>query len=298
MKKQWMLDDGYTTEELTEERLRESFDDMEDDEEAAFAVIVPPEDVRLCNFMQFAKSEDEEGYYAEISLPQKDDRSFVYGKAIPDEKGIRDLLALLCEHETLPDLTEWEFVGDFGPSLYVDSYRKLIRVLTDDEAIIREADELIDEPDLYFERHTNRNELRFFFPDIRLDEIIWLGLLDVLFDNGLVHIFQRHGDIIDFYEGIYALKALPQIDKSQFDEYAPVLDRLKMLDDMIKDTGLCLAVFDYDSFGYPVFVNTSDKIAEASLLASESGHRIIPVNVFDGYPDDEDELPNPYSREG
>ena len=293
MKKQWMLDNGFETQALNEEVLRQSFEEMEDDEETAFAVIIPPEGISFCNFMQFSKNEDGDGYFAEISLPKENEkeRSLVYGKKIPDEKGIRELVFLLCDQGELPDLSNWSLSGEFGPSLYVDSYRKLIRTLTDDEAVIREADELIDEPDLYFERHTNRNELRFFFPDISLDEIIWLGLFDVLFDHGLIHVFQRHGDIIDLYEGIYALKQLPQIDKSRFDEFAPVLARLKMLDDMIAEQGLKLAVFDCDSYGYPVFVSTAEKIAEAVSLAAESGHTLMAVK------DMADEDVNPYTKD-
>lgn len=75
-----------------------------------FLVLSPKEPVSGCSFMQ--AMDDENGFRLEISLV-KNGRNNIYATHAEDIESVHKVFCGFIENGILPDMTGWEYVGEF-----------------------------------------------------------------------------------------------------------------------------------------------------------------------------------------
>ena len=245
----------------------------------SFVIAEPESPVRDCNFLQVCMDETQPFYYVEISLAQPDGATVLYGKGRYTASEVQTLLAEAAGDARLPDVGTWEKIGTYYRVFPGEGYKKLVRLLTEDEEVRARVEKCVADPRAWFDQYEYDYDARGTAIIPGDDVICWETLANELLGKGLaVEICpgDRPEDFIPQLAALAEAKSLPlQPEWFRPEEDSP--GWAEILEEKWQETGYLPAALALDETSRLVFPCLKDRIAEIREAAEEIGHCIRPA---------------------
>ena len=165
-----------------------------------------------------------------------------------------------------------------------DNFLEIAKIISNnDEDVMNRVSECVTDPLKYFEDYNESFDNRGMDEDDETDEIIWIGILDILIENGYIIEEDWKEGLYTFIDDVNSFKAMQdagiEVDEAldSFDEddvnsciatWAEALDTDSVMQDYV------VGGYDICSDCYDFFVCTKEELDTLSKLAEEVGHRI------------------------
>ena len=164
------------------------------------------------------------------------------------------------------------------PSPFAPALIEIARIISGgDEEVLQDVTSCAQDPKGWFAAHQERYEERGVVDDPDdLDQVQWLGLVDILEEHGWVCERDWKDDLEDFsyfVQNLHGFQKLGlELDPDWLDEDEDISAWCGVLTE--KWEGVCVAAIDIDSDSYVLFPTSTAQLADLQRLAGEIGHRI------------------------
>ncbi|MCM1543324.1 MAG: hypothetical protein NC121_18985 [Blautia sp.] len=156
------------------------------------------------------------------------------------------------------------------------AYKNMVGLLDVDTDTADRLNSCISDPRTYYEEHEGLYAERGMYSKADDDTVIWLGMVDILIEQGLMFEFDWKAELEDFLYGMEQI--IPgdtlTLDGECFDEDADITQWLKALHDPWMEQGYVIAGMDIDSDSYCVMITARDAFDRLAAEAGKTGHRI------------------------
>ena len=147
-----------------------------------------------------------------------------------------------------------------------------------DEAVMRDVSACAEAPRDWFEANRERYEERGIDSTGDLDQVQWLGLVDILEEHGWVCERDWKDELEDFLFFLQELKGYQALhltlDESWLEPDGDIPGWCEILAKKWKEQGARVAAIDIDSDSYVLFPVPSVQLPTLQKLAGETGHNI------------------------
>lgn len=156
----------------------------------------------------------------------------------------------------------------------MSAYKDIANLIDTESKITDKLESCIKDPAAYYEAHKDEYEDRFIegMPDE--DTVIWIGLVDMLIDAGIMYEFDWDVDLEDFIDGIHEISDI-DVDDDIFNERGNITDWAHIL--VGKFPEKVFAGMDIDSDSYCAFFIDRESFNSAVEAADSIGHSIKAV---------------------
>ena len=157
-------------------------------------------------------------------------------------------------------------------SEHTAAYKKMTELLDVDHATAEKLNRCIDDPRTYYAENAEAYGERWVTSYTDDDRIIWLGIVDILIEDGKMSEFDYSVELGDFIYGMREInrKDVLVIDEDGFDEDADITEWLKVLYNAWSELGFVIAGMDIDSDSYCVFISAESVIDELVIEAGKT----------------------------
>lgn len=158
---------------------------------------------------------------------------------------------------------------------HVAAYKKMIELLDVGADAVEKLKRCVDDPRAYYDENAESYDERGVGTDADDDTIIWLGMVDILIEQGRMFEFDYSVELEDFIYGIRQInRDSLVVEEDALDEDADITQWLKILNTAWMELGVVMAGMDIDSDSYCVCMITRDVFEKIVVLAEKTGHRI------------------------
>ncbi len=166
----------------------------------------------------------------------------------------------------------------------IEKYLEIVKIISgNDEDVLNLVTECVTNPMKYFEEHNEpfRNRLMDKYDSI--DEITWIGVLDILIEAGYIIEEDWKEGLYTFVDDISSFKVMQEagieVDEDldcldEDDENGCIASWAGALDSDPIMQGFVIGGYDIGADCYDFFVCTKEELETLSKLAEEIGHRI------------------------
>lgn len=155
-------------------------------------------------------------------------------------------------------------------------YKKIIEIISgDDKKVLAQVEELVTKPEVFFSKYREQFEERGIddFSTLPTDDVLWLGLADILIENNYAQEFDWKCELEDFE---YFFKNLKQFNKeffnstfSKLNEDENIEEWCKILNIELSKQGMVIIQMDIDSDSYILFFIRTEDFLELGKLAKK-----------------------------
>ena len=157
----------------------------------------------------------------------------------------------------------------------ITAYKKIIELLDVDADIADKLNSCINAPHVYYEENAEAYLDRGIASNTDDDTIIWIGIVDILIEQGKMFEFDYKVELEDFSYGIQEINNNNLIfDEDCLDEDSDITEWLKILSDEWMKSGYIIAGMDIDSDSYCAFITTRNAFDKLVIEAEKTGHKI------------------------
>ena len=158
----------------------------------------------------------------------------------------------------------------------ITAYKRMIELFDVDADTATKLNSCIDDPRAYYDENAEIYEERGVASDTDDDTIIWLGIVDILIEQGKLFEFDYSVECEDFIYGINEIIIDDlTFDQDSLDEDADITEWLEVLHNEWVQSGFVIAGMDIDSDSYPVFIIFKDVFDKLVIEAEKAGHKIV-----------------------
>lgn len=155
------------------------------------------------------------------------------------------------------------------------AYQKIIELLDVDEDTADKLNHCIHDPRAYYEENAENYYERGVDSNTDDDTIIWLGIVDILIEQGKMFEFDYSVELEDFLYGIREInKDDLAYDEDHLGEDSDIVEWFQALYDEWSSRGVVIAGMDIDSDSYCVVLTTQDAFDMLVTEAEKTGHKI------------------------
>lgn len=159
---------------------------------------------------------------------------------------------------------------------YGAAYKRMIELLDVDADTAAKLNSCIDDPHAYYDENAEIYDERGVASDTDEDTIIWLGIVDILIEQGKLFEFDYSVECEDFIYGINEINYYDlTFDQDSMDKDANITEWLEVLHNEWVQSGFVIAGMDIDSDSYPVFIISKDVFDKLVIEAEKAGHKIV-----------------------
>lgn len=160
---------------------------------------------------------------------------------------------------------------------HMTAYQKMVELLDTDEETTSRLNGCIRAPRTYYEDHAELYAERSVSSDADDDTVIWIGMVDILIEQGLAFEFDWKAELEDFIYGMQEINGndVLAMDEECFDEDGDITEWLKALHDPWMEQGYVIAGLDICSDSYCVMIVSEDIFDSLAAEAGRTGHRIM-----------------------
>ncbi|MDE6627671.1 MAG: hypothetical protein K2K56_15085 [Lachnospiraceae bacterium] len=156
------------------------------------------------------------------------------------------------------------------------AYKKMIELLDVDADTAAKLNSCINDPHSYYEENAETYNERGVASNTDDDTIIWLGIVDILIEQGKMFEFDYSVELEDFIYGIQEINNNNLVfDEDRLDEDSDITEWLKILSDEWMISGYIIAGMDIDSDSYCVFITIRNAFDKLVVEAEKTGHKIV-----------------------
>ena len=153
----------------------------------------------------------------------------------------------------------------------MSAYRDIANLIDTEGKITDKLESCMEDPAAYYEAHKDEYKERFIEEMPDEDTVIWIGLVDMLIEAGIVYEFDWKVDLEDFMDGIHEISDI-DLDEDIFDEDDGITDWARILADEYPD--VVFAGLDISSDSYCTFFIDRESFNSAVEAADSIGHSI------------------------
>lgn len=279
----WTLDIGGTEQDgFTEKELEQQLTSIKTGE-TDFIILTPPEPIRiqtvgcLCNFIQVCQDKDSNYFHLEVGTvsEKRNNDILIYGKDGLTEYETMAIFRKVIDYSTSFDVKEWEVVLDLGTNSDVESYRKMVTLLTENTEVRSNLEFCLESPQQYYKEKADIYEERCIDGNQEDKTIIWIGMVDEMLSGNEAIELDWKTDAEDFF---YEMKSLAnrhrlEIQEDWFKKDDDIPTWCEVLDEKWMDKDFCVGGMDIDSDSYVLFVCQAEVLKQLSELGKQVGQK-------------------------
>ena len=279
----WTLDIGGTEQDgFTEKELEQQLTSIKTGE-TDFIILTPPEPIRiqtvgcLCNFIQVCQDKDSNYFHLEVGTvsEKRNNDILIYGKDGLTEYETMAIFRKVIDYSTSFDVKEWEVVLDLGTNSDVESYRKMVALLTENTEVRSNLEFCLESPQQYYKEKADIYEERCIDGNQEDKTIIWIGMVDEMLSGNEAIELDWKTDAEDFF---YEMKSLAnrhrlEIQEDWFKKDDDIPTWCEVLDEKWMDKDFCVGGMDIDSDSYVLFVCQAEVLKQLSELGKQVGQK-------------------------
>lgn len=279
----WTLDIGGTEQDgFTEKELEQQLTSIKTGE-TDFIILTPPEPIRiqtagcLCNFVQVCSDKDSNYFHLQVGTvsEKRNNDILIYGKDRLTEDETMTIFRKITGDSTSLDVNEWEVVLDLRNKYDVESYRKMVVLLTDNTEVRSKLESCLESPQRYYRENVESYEERCIDGNQEDDRIVWFAIADEMILSGAAIELDWKTDVEDFFDEMKGLANRHHLglqeDWFQEDDDIPIW--CELLDEKWADKQFCVGAMDIDSDSYVLFVCRTEVLKQLSELGKQVGQR-------------------------
>ena len=159
---------------------------------------------------------------------------------------------------------------------HMAAYKKIVELLDVDNDTADKLNRCIDDPCAYYDENAEVYGERGVTSYTNDDMIIWLGIVDILIENGKMFEFDWKVELGDFIYGMQEINSNDtlEIDENDFDEDGDIIGWLEVLHSAWSDLGFVIAGMDIDSDSFCLLITAGDTFEKLVVEAEKTGHKI------------------------
>lgn len=279
----WTLDIGGTEQDgFTEKELEQQLTSIKTGE-TDFIILTPPEPIRiqtvgcLCSFIQVCQDKDSNYFHLEVGTvsEKRNNDILIYGKDGLTEYETMAIFRKVIDYSTSFDVKEWEVVLDLGTNSDVESYRKMVTLLTENTEVRSNLEFCLESPQQYYKEKADIYEERCIDGNQEDKTIIWIGMVDEMLSGNEAIELDWKTDAEDFF---YEMKSLAnrhrlEIQEDWFKKDDDIPTWCEVLDEKWMDKDFCVGGMDIDSDSYVLFVCQAEVLKQLSELGKQVGQK-------------------------
>ena len=279
----WTLDIGGTEQDgFTEKELEQQLTSIKTGE-TDFIILTPPEPIRiqtagcLCNFVQVCSDKDSNYFHLQVGTvsEKRNNDILIYGKDGLTEEETMSIFRKVIDYSTSFDVKEWEVVLDLGTNSDVESYRKMVALLTENTEVRSNLEFCLESPQQYYKEKADIYEERCIDGNQEDKTIIWIGMVDEMLSGNEAIELDWKTDAEDFF---YEMKSLAnrhrlEIQEDWFKKDDDIPTWCEVLDEKWMDKDFCVGGMDIDSDSYVLFVCQAEVLKQLSELGKQVGQK-------------------------
>ena len=279
----WTLDIGGTEQDgFTEKELEQQLTSIKTGE-TDFIILTPPEPIRiqtagcLCNFVQVCSDKDSNYFHLEVGTvsEKRNNDILIYGKDRLTEDETMTIFRKITGDSTSLDVNEWEVVLDLRNKYDVESYRKMVVLLTDNTEVRSKLESCLESPQRYYRENVESYEERCIDGNQEDDRIVWFAIADEMILSGAAIELDWKTDVEDFFDEMKGLANRHHLGLQEdwFQEDDDIPTWCELLDEKWADKQFCVGAMDIDSDSYVLFVCRTEVLKQLSELGKQVGQR-------------------------
>mgnify|MGYP000849310104 CR=1 FL=1 len=279
----WVLDvDGTEQDGFTEKELKQQLESIQKGD-IDFIILTPPEPIRiqtvgcLCKFIQVCQDKDSNYFHLEVGTvsEKRNNDILIYGKDGLTEEETMSIFRKVIDYSTSFDVKEWEVVLDLGTNSDVESYRKMVALLTENTEVRSNLEFCLESPQQYYKEKADIYEERCIDGNQEDKTIIWIGMVDEMLSGNEAIELDWKTDAEDFF---YEMKSLAnrhrlEIQEDWFKKDDDIPTWCEVLDEKWMDKDFCVGGMDIDSDSYVLFVCQAEVLKQLSELGKQVGQK-------------------------
>lgn len=279
----WTLDIGGTEQDgFTEKELKQQLTSIKTGE-TDFIILTPPEPIRiqtagcLCNFVQVCSDKDSNYFHLQVGTvsEKRNNDILIYGKDRLTEDETMTIFRKITGDSTSLDVNEWEVVLDLRNKYDVESYRKMVVLLTDNTEVRSKLESCLESPQRYYRENVESYEERCIDGNQEDDRIVWFAIADEMILSGAAIELDWKTDVEDFFDEMKGLANRHHLGLQEdwFQEDDDIPTWCELLDEKWADKQFCVGAMDIDSDSYVLFVCRTEVLKQLSELGKQVGQR-------------------------
>lgn len=279
----WTLDIGGTEQDgFTEKELEQQLTSIKTGE-TDFIILTPPEPIRiqtagcLCNFVQVCSDKDSNYFHLQVGTvsEKRNNDILIYGKDRLTEDETMTIFRKITGDSTSLDVNEWEVVLDLRNKYDVESYRKMVVLLTDNTEVRSKLESCLESPQRYYRENVESYEERCIDGNQEDDRIVWFAIADEMILSGAAIELDWKTDVEDFFDEMKGLANRHHLGLQEdwFQEDDDIPTWCELLDEKWADKQFCVGAVDIDSDSYVLFVCRTEVLKQLSELGKQVGQR-------------------------
>ncbi len=279
----WVLDvDGTEQDGFTEKELKQQLESIQKGD-IDFIILTPPEPIRiqtvgcLCKFIQVCQDKDSNYFHLEVGTvsEKRNNDILIYGKDGLTEEETMSIFRKVIDYSTSFDVKEWEVVLDLGTNSDVESYRKMVALLTENTEVRSNLEFCLESPQQYYKEKADIYEERCIDGNQEDDRIVWFAIADEMILSGAAIELDWKTDVEDFFDEMKGLANRHHlgIQEDWFQEDDDIPTWCELLDEKWADKQFCVGAVDIDSDSYVLFVCRTEVLKQLSELGKQVGQR-------------------------
>ena len=279
----WTLDIGGTEQDgFTEKELEQQLTSIKTGE-TDFIILTPPEPIRiqtagcLCNFVQVCSDKDSNYFHLQVGTvsEKRNNDILIYGKDRLTEDETMTIFRKITGDSTSLDVNEWEVVLDLRNKYDVESYRKMVVLLTDNTEVRSKLESCLESPQRYYRENVESYEERCIDGNQEDDRIVWFAIADEMILSGAAIELHWKTDVEDFFDEMKGLANRHHLGLQEdwFQEDDDIPTWCELLDEKWADKQFCVGAMDIDSDSYVLFVCRTEVLKQLSELGKQVGQR-------------------------
>lgn len=279
----WTLDIGGTEQDgFTEKELEQQLTSIKTGE-TDFIILTPPEPIRiqtagcLCNFVQVCSDKDSNYFHLQVGTvsEKRNNDILIYGKDRLTEDETMTIFRKITGDSTSLDVNEWEVVLDLRNKYDVESYRKMVVLLTDNTEVRSKLESCLESPQRYYRENVESYEERCIDGNQEDDRIVWFAIADEMILSGAAIELDWKTDVEDFFDEMKGLANRHHLGLQEdwFQEDDDIPTWCELLDEKWADKQFCVGAMDIDSDSYVLFVCRTEVLKQLSELGKQVGQR-------------------------
>lgn len=279
----WTLDIGGTEQDgFTEKELKQQLESIQKGD-IDFIILTPPEPIRiqtvgcLCKFIQVCQDKDSNYFHLEVGTvsEKRNNDILIYGKDGLTEDETMSIFRKVIDYSTSFDVKEWEVVLDLRTNSDVESYRKMVALLTENTEVRSNLEFCLESPQQYYKEKADIYEERCIDGNQENKTIIWIGMVDEMLSGNEAIELDWKTDAEDFF---YEMKSLAnrhrlEIQEDWFKKDDDIPTWCEVLDEKWMDKDFCVGGMDIDSDSYVLFVCQAEVLKQLSELGKQVGQK-------------------------
>lgn len=155
-------------------------------------------------------------------------------------------------------------------------YINIAKAFEINDESLKKVESLVNDPLGYYDENIDKYEERGMEND-NIDDILWIGLVDILIEDEIVFEFDNSVEYEDFkyYMSVIDKDNILELDADVYDADETICEWLTISQKQANDKKASVGGIDIDSDSYCVFVSAKSKFDKLSELAQLIGRRIV-----------------------